>query len=662
MDTNAHSHASDERRHVGRRLEDLTRTVLEASPMPLFVKDAEGRFVLVNSAAAELFGVSVEELLGRTEDDVFPPDVARAHRAEDRSVLDERSCFRGEETLGGLANGHVSTFLVRKVSTHDARGQPLVVCTMTDVRALKVAEARDAETTAILHSVLDSSEAAIYSVDRGYRYTSFNTAQALMVRELFGTEAVLHAPVHQGLPPSEWVQLKPHLDRALAGESFVTDLHTGSASTLRTYEVSYRPVRALDDLVSGVAVFARDTTDRRVAEAALEATEERLRQAQKMDAVGRLAGGVAHDLNNMLTVVLSSVSFMQSAGATDGPFTRDLEEIARAAERARALTAQLLSFSRRQPVNPVTFDVNARLTELSQLLKRIIGEDVQVELELGAGIGPVSADPSAFDQALMNLIVNARDAMPQGGTIVVRTGDAVLRDGKLMPTACPSERTHTMISVSDTGVGMTPEVLEHLFEPFFTTKEKGKGTGLGLAIVYGAVRQAHGDIEVSSRPGRGTTFNLFFPVATAVLRPRPSAPPRFLPARPGERVLLVEDDPQVKSAAARALGLFGYQVTPAGSLGEALAALEASTSWPTVLVTDVVLPEHDGLAVARAVQERVPGIPVLFMSGFPEEVLSKHGLPPGARMLQKPFTPETLGRRVRQVIDAAATPQPMSPA
>ena len=610
-------------------------------------------------------------MLGRSDDDFFPETIAAAHGAEDDAVLATGVPFTGEEVID-LAAGR-STILVSKTRSVDGHGRALVVCTATDISKTKAAEfqarqsdaaaaeahKRRARATSILRGVLDSTDAAIFSIDREYRYTSFNAAHEAGMRQLYGVDIKLGERLPDYQVPVDWEAARVNLNRALAGESFVEEVFSGNeALSRRFYEITHHPIRDFGRVV-GAAVFARDITERRSAAAALHETEERLRQAQKMDAIGRLSSGIAHDFNNLLTVILSSVSFLRSEGLPKD-LAEDVEEIGKAGERAKSLTSQLLSFSRRQPRDPVVFDVNARLREIARLLSRIIGEDIKLTLDLSHRPALVSADPTSLDQAVMNLVVNARDAMPTGGTLIIRTADAVLRDGKLASALGLPEPTHVMLRVSDSGKGISPEVRAHLFEPFFTTKPVGQGTGLGLAIVYGAVQQAGGEVDVVSEPDRGSVFTLYFPLATATaLRDEEGEEPSPR-AHPGESVLLVEDDDQVRRAAQRALQHLGYEVYSARNLAEALERVKFAPSPVSVLLADVVLPDADGLEVSRTITQAVPGIPVLFISGFPDEVLAQHGVAL-VEVLPKPFTPEALGRRVRQVIDASISARALAP-
>ncbi|MDP1827781.1 MAG: PAS domain-containing protein [Archangium sp.] len=633
-----------------------TANVFDDCVTPLFVRDAQRHYVLINAAAAALLGRP--DLAGLSDESFLSAEAARQDRAEDDEVIRTGTpcSVEREVSLGGRQR----TFLLHKSRTWDGEGRPLVVCAATDITALKDAQAARADTSSILRSVLDSSGDGIFSFDRDYRYTSFNPTHAQTMRMIYGVDIVLGGRMPDYQSAADWALAKRNLDRTLAGESFVEEAFSGDeARTRRFFEITHHPVRDVQGAIIGAAIFGRDITERRRAADALRESEERLRQAQKMDAIGRLAGGIAHDFNNLLTVILSSVSFLEHEGPGEGLLRDEVAEIGRVASRARGLTSQLLAFSRRQVLDPVVFDLNARIKDLGRLLHRIIGEDVQLLLELDPSAAQVAADPNLLDQALMNLIVNARDAMPSGGTVVVKTGGAMLREGKFV-AAGATGRTHVAVSVADSGHGMSAEVKAHLFEPFFTTKECGKGTGLGLAIVYGAVQQAAGSLEVESEPGRGTTFSFYLPMAPAVVAGTDDVFEVFddsgLRARPGESVLVVEDDPSVRRATARSLEHLGYLVFVASNLGEATERLTFAPSPLSLVVTDVVMPGGDGLEVYRAMERLAPGVPVVFMSGFPDDVVVRHGI--SSRTLQKPFTPEALGRKVRGALDASRSVEP----
>jgi signal transduction histidine kinase len=381
--------------------------------------------------------------------------------------------------------------------------------------------------------------------------------------------------------------------------------------------------------------------------------EEQLRQAQKMEAIGRLAGGVAHDFNNLLTAINGYCEMLLSDLAPDDPRRAYADEIARAGDRGAALTQQLLIFSRKQVVSPELLDLNAIVGDTERLLRRLIGEDIHLENRLGAGLCPVRADPGQVQQVLLNLAVNARDAMPTGGRLTIETATVAL--GEPVPhsygTVPPGD--YVTLTVSDTGHGMDAETLSHVFEPFFTTKEAGKGTGLGLSTVYGIVKQSNGHIWVYSEPRRGTVFRIYLPCAADTLAP-PAPPTAPVPATRGtETVLLVEDDPQVRALMVAALQSCGYTVLEAPH-GPAAVELAARHPAPIhLLVTDVVLPGLSGRAVAQRVAGRHPGLAVLYVSGYTDHAALQQGLPDRDRaLLQKPFTPLGLARKVRQVLDA----------
>ena len=381
--------------------------------------------------------------------------------------------------------------------------------------------------------------------------------------------------------------------------------------------------------------------------------ERGLRHLQKMDAIGRLAGGIGHDLANMLAVINSWVA--ELAPPSEGSVREGLQEIQSAADRATRLVRSMMTLSRKGPAEPVPLSLNQLLEDVAKLLRRSLGDRVELAVEPAPDLWPVLADPSLLAQVCLNLAVNARDAMPGGGRVTFQTGNLAAAD--LGPGGERPRGEGVVLTVRDQGVGMTDEVRERIFEPFFTTKGEGQGTGLGLAIVYGIVRQAGGTIRFHSEEGRGTAFELLWPSSTEwpTSAPAPATAPAArpgAPARPKERVLLVEDDAQVRDATSRALRLAGYQVAVAGGGDEALALVAGGIPPPQLLLTDVVMPGMNGRQVADAVRAAVPGVRVLFMSGYAGDIIVHHGVvDPGLDLLEKPFTTAVLLERVRMALD-----------
>jgi PAS domain S-box-containing protein len=376
--------------------------------------------------------------------------------------------------------------------------------------------------------------------------------------------------------------------------------------------------------------------------------EEQLRHAQKMEAIGQLAGGVAHDFNNILTAVIGYSDLLLKRMAAGDPNRRAVEEIRRGGDRAAGLTRQLLAFGRRATTQPRLLDIDKAIRDLEPMLRRLVAEDVAIELDLRAA-STVRIDPTQLEQVIVNLAVNARDALPAGGVVRIET-DSVHRDAEAVGVAAPRS---VRLRFSDTGTGISAEVLEHIFEPFFTTKDPGRGTGLGLAMVYGIVRQHHGSIDVRSELGRGTEFTLYLPESEGEDPALPSSTSRSVGGR--ERVLLVEDDPVLLVLGREILAELGYDAVTAGSGTEALEILAQSPSPFDLLVTDVVMPEMGGPQLAREAAARYPGLRVLFVSGYPGDArLAEEFDAPGSTLLEKPFTPLGLARRVREVLDTAS--------
>jgi two-component system, cell cycle sensor histidine kinase and response regulator CckA len=392
-----------------------------------------------------------------------------------------------------------------------------------------------------------------------------------------------------------------------------------------------------------------DITERRQMEA-------QLGQVQRMDAVGRLAGGVAHEVNNMMTAILGFTDLLLDPTRPGDPRRADLLQIRKAAGRAATVTAQLLAFSRRQLLQPCTVDLNLVITELHPMLLRLLGEDKQLTIQLAPDLWPVHTDRGQLEQALINLALNARDAMPQGGRLAIESANVQLEDAYLSrhPATAIACGSYVRLVVSDTGAGIPADVQSRIFEPFFTTKPTGRGTGLGLSMVYGLVKQSGGFVWVYSEPGQGTAFKLYLPRVSHSPEAHIPVVSRGIP-RGEETVLVVEHDDLVRLLAGRLLASQGYTPIEARNGHEALALVRARRDQVQLVLTDVVMPELGGAELARRLAELRPDLPVLFMSGFTDDEVIRRGLlEPGAPYLQKPFDAAALGRRVREVLDARA--------
>jgi len=380
--------------------------------------------------------------------------------------------------------------------------------------------------------------------------------------------------------------------------------------------------------------------------------EEQFRQSQKMEAVGQLAGGIAHDFNNLLTAILGNTQLLLRELPPGDAMHGDVEEIRKASERAASLTRQLLAYSRRQMLQPEVLDLNVVMAEMDKMLRRLIGEHIDLVAVFAPDLGRVRADPNQIEQVIVNLAVNARDAMPDGGKLTIATANVDLDETFAQAHLGSVPGSYAMLAVTDTGVGMDATVRAHLFEPFFTTKEVGKGTGLGLATVYGIVKQSGGYISVSSAPGHGSSFKIYLPRIATPAEP-PAGAPKGGPAPGSETVLVVEDEPAVLTLSRRALESQGYVVLAASDADAALRVVERHGGMIHLLLTDVVMPGLSGRELADRLSAQRPGIRVLYMSGYPGDAVVQHGtLPLGSAFLQKPFSPDGLARKVRDVLDA----------
>jgi len=458
-----------------------------------------------------------------------------------------------------------------------------------------------------------------------------------------------------------WLHTKkiPILDkqgtaRYLLGISLdITDRHEAEEALRRVQdELEGRVALRTRELSLTVARLEKEISDRQKAELALQKSEGQLRHAQKMDAVGRLAGGVAHDFNNMLSVILghSEMALARLEEGGDAELVESLDTIRQAALRSAALTQQLLAFSRQQVVSPRYLDLRLLVRDFEKMLKRMIGDDIVLEIVEPDESCPVRVDPVQMEQVILNLAINARDAMPSGGQLRIETRLVTLSPEHVFAHPEAKLGRHVELSVLDQGTGMDLETQRHIFEPFFTTKAEGRGTGLGLSTVYGIVHQSGGSLVVESELGKGSTFRVFLPLAAG----RESwAPPTEGPASRGnERILLVEDEPEVRRVCAMTLRHLGYEVLVADDEQHALKICASGDDAPDAVLTDVVMPRISGVALVERLRSLRPGLKVLFMSGYTDRrIVDASSLTQGAAFINKPFTPDALGKQLRTLLD-----------
>jgi signal transduction histidine kinase/ActR/RegA family two-component response regulator len=471
-----------------------------------------------------------------------------------------------------------------------------------------------------------------------------------------GADGRVEYVIHQVEDVSEFVRLRA-LDQALRRDSALlrTRAYQAEAEIYRRaqeLQQTNAELRALHEQLE--SRVEQRTAELRAAHEALQSSEAQLRQSQKLEAIGRLAGGVAHDFNNLLSVILSYDELLLEQVGEASPLVPDLHHIRTAGLRAAELTQQLLAFSRQQVLQPKVMDLNDVMARLHGILSRVVGEDVELRVVARPGVGLVRADPGQLEQVLLNLVVNARDAMPQGGQLTLEVDDVELDETYARDHAEVTPGPYVMLSVSDTGIGMDKATQARVFEPFFTTKDRDKGTGLGLATVFGIVRQSHGSIWLYSEPGAGSVFKVYLPRVDGV--PEPLGDERAMPPGGGhETILLVEDDAQVREVVTQILSRAGYHVLVAGDGAEALALSAAYPGPIHLLATDVVMPRESGRVLAERLTAGRPETPVLYMSGYTNDVVLHRGvLTAGMAFIQKPLTVDGLLRKVRQVIDTHA--------
>jgi PAS domain S-box-containing protein len=557
-----------------------------------------------------------------------------------------------EQPLGQVAFGG-SDDAPRTAAVH-ALGLPgrMMALVFEDVTQETHAEARRRESEDRFRTLIENSADAVAVTDRHGKVV-FISGSVKHVLGYSPEEFEQHLAfdfVHE----DDVLRARSHFANALANPGVpTTTILRGRHRDGSWRFIEVVTVNRLDDrALCGVVTNFRDVTQRTRSEETLRRMEAQLLQTQKMEAVGKLAGGVAHDFNNLLSVILGISALLLESIDEEHPMRVELTEIKESGERAARLTRQLLAFSRRQMLDPRVLDLNDVVVSIDRMLQRVLGEDIALEIVPGARLHRVRVDPGQMEQVILNLVVNARDAMPRGGKLSIETSNVELDEAFAREHIGVMPGPHVLLAIADTGVGMDDATQAHAFEPFFTTKGTGKGTGLGLSTVFGIVKQSGGTIWFDSTPGRGTTFRVYFPITADVAQPQ--KPISTAPVSRGhETILLVEDDTTVRSVVRAILSSRGYDVIDTVDPAEALTACRDLQKPIHLLLTDVVMPLTSGRDLAARVAEMRPAIKVLYMSGYAEDTIVHHGVvDEGIAFLQKPITPNALTHKVREVLDS----------
>ena len=652
-----------------RQANALLAAVMEAVPGVVYAKDREGRMLAANRGTAELVGKPLAAVIGRTDLEFLDdPAQAEAVMANDRRVMLAGRTEVMEEGVS-LPDGTAATWLSTKAPFRDAEGRVVgLVGSSIDISERKRAEealrqfnedleGQIEERSAALRlywNIVQSDAAPVCAFDTEYRLIAFNQAHSDEFFRIYGHRVQIGEVFPDLFLTDQAEAIRGFMARALAGEVFtVTQAFGNPDLAVPNWEVTYNPLRVEDGRVVGAFHHAIDITERLRAQADLAATQDALRQSQKMEAVGQLTGGLAHDFNNLLTGMMGNLELLQhrvARGRLD-----DVDRLVNAAQgagrRAASLTQRLLAFSRRQTLDPKPTDVNRLIAGMEDLLRRTVGPSTDVEIVGAAGLWTAMIDPGQLENALLNLFINARDAMPDGGKITVETANKWMDDRTARERDLPPGQ-YLSICVTDTGTGMTPETVRRAFEPFFTTKPIGQGTGLGLSMIYGFARQSGGQVRIYSEVGEGTTMCVYLPrhLGAAVLENDVSAAISAQEGR-GETILVVDDEATIRHLIDEVLDELGYTVIGAADGAAGLKVLQSGARID-LLITDVGLPNGmNGRQVADAARVIRPDLKVLFITGYAENAAVGNGhLEPGMELLTKPFSLDDLTRKVRAML------------
>ena len=625
-----------------RNSENRYRAVVRSAHDAVVTTDSWGTIVGWSPSAATIFGYAEEEVLGQPLTILIPARYRERHLAGMQRMSSDSPVMAIRQLEGLRKNG---TELPLELSLAKWEGPEgwFVTGFIRDITEKKQADS----SLRLQSAALNAAANAIVITDRDgtieWANPAFTALTGYTLAEAVGKNPreLVKSGVH---PPEFYEQIWQTLTAGAVWDGELTNRRKDG--TLYVEEQTITPVRDSGGAITHYVGVKRDLTEQK-------RLREQLTQAQKMEVVGRLAGGIAHDFNNLLTVINGTADLALMDLPEGHPLREEFEHIQEAGNRAAQLTRQLLAFSRKQVLSPVALNLSTHVTNTARLLQRMIGEDITLVIDAGPELETVLADPGQIEQVILNLAVNARDAMPGGGSLTITTGNVMLDAAFVAAHPDATAGAHVVTTVTDTGTGMTPEVVARIFEPFFTTKGPGKGTGLGLATVYGIVEQSHGCVVVSSTPGKGSTFEVYLPVAAAGSTAT-AAEPTPVPARGTETILLAEDEDALRALATRMLRTSGYQVIATRSGEEALERLKNHDGPLALLFTDVVMTGMNGVQLAREAQAARPGLRVLFSSGYSDAHLSKEVANDARYFIAKPYTVMALAKKVREVLDGAA--------
>ncbi len=620
--------------------------IVQISDDAIITVDERQRITLFNPGAESIFGYRAAEVLGQSLNVLLPERYRPMHAAHMQAFANSADVLRPMNrrgTIHGLRKNGTEFPAEASISKFESNGEKIMTVRLRDVSERFSVE----EELRRMAAIVESSQDAILAEDLQGRIAAWNPGAEKMygytAAEVIGQDARLL------LPNDSSDEVAENVRRAREGVSTTYETVRVRKDGKRIdVAMTVSPIRNREGEVVGVSAISRDITER-------HRLEEQLHHSQKMEAVGRLAGGIAHDFNNLLSVIVGYGYMIQSSSDGDPGLRNSADQIMHAAKRASGLTRQLLAFSRKQVLHPEIVDLNGIVNTLNEMLPRLVGEDVDVRVVQGARLRSVKADPGQIEQCIMNLVVNARDAMPEGGKLTIETANVEF-DGEAARQHNVEPGSYVMLAVSDTGQGMDEQTRTRIFEPFFTTKPSGKGTGLGLATVYGIVSQSSGYIWVYSEPGHGTTFKLYFPATAQGAEQAQISEHPELTLCGTETILLVEDEAGVRNLLTQVLEDKGYKVLAAANGPEALRLDRTFDGRIDLLLTDVIMPEMRGPQLGAELLARHPGMLVMYMSGYTDNALMHSGsLPDGTMFLQKPFTPDVVLRRVREVLDKTAS-------